>query len=101
MGMARLANGETLGCHCTAWQSASTSLILLTSSPYINRFLQPDSIIPDLSNPQSCNRYSFISGNPLNFVDPSGHDGITPAGNVITVNIALGLNIGPIFLAYY
>ena len=27
-------------------------------SPYINRFLQPDSIIPDLSNPQSWNRYS-------------------------------------------
>ncbi len=43
------------------------------NSPYINRFLQPDSIIPDLSNPQSWNRYSYVTNRPVNFNDPTGH----------------------------
>lgn len=42
-------------------------------SPYINRFLQPDTIIPDLSNPQSWNRYSYVTNRPINVNDPSGH----------------------------
>ena len=46
----------------------------LAVSPYINRFLQPDSIIPDLSNPQSWNRYSYVTNRPVNFSDPTGHD---------------------------
>lgn len=43
------------------------------NSPYINRFLQPDTVIPDLSNPQSWNRYSYVTNRPVNFNDPSGH----------------------------
>ena len=43
------------------------------SSPYINRFVQPDTIIPDLSNPQSWNRYSYVTNRPVNFNDPTGH----------------------------
>jgi hypothetical protein len=43
------------------------------NSPYINRFLSPDSIIPDLSNPQGWNRYSYVTNRPVNFNDPSGH----------------------------
>jgi hypothetical protein len=43
------------------------------SRSYINRFLQPDSIIPNLSNPQSWNRFSYVYNNPVNFIDPSGH----------------------------
>lgn len=42
-------------------------------SPYINHFLQPDTIIPDLSNPQSWNRYSYVQNNSLKFTDPTGH----------------------------
>jgi hypothetical protein len=41
--------------------------------PYINRFLQPDSIIPNLSNPQSLNRYSYVLNQPTRFSDPTGH----------------------------
>ena len=37
------------------------------------RFVQADSIIPDASDPQSYNRYSYVLNNPLKFVDPTGH----------------------------
>ncbi len=43
------------------------------SSPYINHFLQPDTLIPDPSNPQAWNRYSYVGNNPVNFNDPTGH----------------------------
>jgi RHS repeat-associated protein len=43
--------------------------------PYLNRFISPDTIIPDFENPQSLNRYSYVVNNPVRFVDPSGHQG--------------------------
>ena len=52
-----------------------------STSPYINRFLQPDTIIPDLSNPQSWNRYSYVTNRPVNFTDPSGHDSVCGSSN--------------------
>ena len=45
--------------------------------------MQPDSIIPDLSNPQSWNRYSYVTNRPVNFSDPTGHrldDGCSTVG---------------------
>jgi RHS repeat-associated protein len=42
-------------------------------SPYLNRWLSPDTIVPDLANPQSLNRYSYVRNNPLKYIDPSGH----------------------------
>ncbi|MEZ4589987.1 MAG: RHS repeat-associated core domain-containing protein [Chloroflexota bacterium] len=38
-----------------------------------NRWLSPDTIVPDPTNPQSFNRYSYVYNNPLIFIDPSGH----------------------------
>jgi len=41
---------------------------------YINRFLSPDPIIPDPTNPQSFNRYSYVLNQPTKYIDPSGHN---------------------------
>ncbi len=42
-------------------------------SPSLRQFTQPDSIIPDVYNPQDLNRYSYVRNNPYKYVDPSGH----------------------------
>ena len=41
--------------------------------PVTGRFISPDSMIPDVYNPQSLNRYSYCLNNPLIYDDPSGH----------------------------
>jgi len=42
--------------------------------PNTNRWLSPDSIIPDPTNPQSFNRYSYVLNQPTKYIDPSGHN---------------------------
>lgn len=42
-------------------------------SSYTNHFLQPDTLIPNPSNPQAWNRYSYVGNNPIRFNDPTGH----------------------------
>ena len=41
--------------------------------PELGRFIQADTDIPDLSNPQSYNRYSYCVNDPLRYTDPTGH----------------------------
>jgi RHS repeat-associated protein len=41
--------------------------------PEIGRWLSPDTIVPDPSNPQSLNRFGYVYNNPLKHIDPSGH----------------------------
>ncbi len=40
---------------------------------YLNHFTQPDSIVPDPSNSQDWDRYSYARNNPIRYTDPSGH----------------------------
>ena len=43
--------------------------------PVVGRFIQPDTIVPEPGNPQSLNRYTYVSNNPVKYTDPSGHWG--------------------------
>ncbi|MGH7953071.1 MAG: RHS repeat-associated core domain-containing protein, partial [Limisphaerales bacterium] len=47
--------------------------------PELGRFTQPDTTIPDSSNPQSYNRYTYCLNDPLRYNDPSGHVGTIAA----------------------
>ena len=47
-------------------------------SPYLNQFIQPDSIVPDPYQPWEWNRYPYARNNPVNFTDPSGLTPIDP-----------------------
>jgi RHS repeat-associated protein len=49
--------------------------------PYLNRWIQPDDIIPDPGNPIDFDRYAYVRNNPLKYVDPDGHTiNCPPAG---------------------
>ena len=54
---------------------AETGLTYMGARYYeakIARFLSPDPTVPDPSDSQSLNRYSYARNNPMNRVDPSG-----------------------------
>jgi RHS repeat-associated protein len=41
--------------------------------PVIGRFIQPDTVIPNLFDPQAYDRYAYARDNPFEYVDPNGH----------------------------
>jgi len=42
-------------------------------SSALGRFISADTIVPEPGNPQSLNRFSYALGNPLRYIDPTGH----------------------------
>jgi len=50
------------------------------SRSYLNRWAQPDTIIPDPTIPGDWDRYSYVRSNPVAYIDPSGHCGLTADG---------------------
>jgi RHS repeat-associated protein len=41
--------------------------------PGIGRFASADTIVPDPTNPQQFNRYTYVLNNPMVYTDPTGH----------------------------
>jgi RHS repeat-associated protein len=58
---ASLSGGDGLSYYNARWYDAK-----------LGRFLSADAIVPEPSNPQVFNRYSYIFNHPPGFVDPSG-----------------------------
>jgi RHS repeat-associated protein len=42
--------------------------------PALGQFVQADTVVPSMAHSQDFNRYSYVRGNPLVYVDPSGYD---------------------------
>lgn len=42
--------------------------------PMVGMFVSADSVVPDWTGPMSLNRYMYCRGNPVVYVDPSGHN---------------------------
>lgn len=41
--------------------------------PHLQRFIQPDTWLPNVYDPQQLNRYGYANNNPIKYVDPTGH----------------------------
>jgi RHS repeat-associated protein len=57
-------------------QDGASTLYYLSArfyNPMLGRFLSADTQIHNPSTPQALNRYTFAGGNPIRYVDPSGH----------------------------
>ncbi|MFO0701157.1 MAG: LamG-like jellyroll fold domain-containing protein [Nitrospira sp.] len=71
-------------------RDASTGLMYYHAryyDPRLGRFISPDSIVPNLRDPQDLNRYTYARNNPMLYTDPSGHCEILCA-------IGIGILIG-------
>jgi len=58
--------------------------------PYLNRFIQADSIVPSPGNPQSLNRYAYCYNNPLKHIDVDGHFPWIVGGGLVGMAVAYG-----------
>lgn len=63
-------------------------------SPYINRFLQPDTDVPASQGVQGLNRYAYVSNNPVRYTDPTGHFAIPVAIIIAAVVITKAIDYG-------
>jgi len=57
-----LPGGEGLSYYNARWYDAQ-----------LGRFVYADTLVPDPGDPQDLNRMAYVRGNPLRFVDPTGH----------------------------
>jgi len=57
-------------------EDEKTGLLYFGSRYYsseLRQFTQPDTIQPDIYDPQQLNKYSYARNNPLKYTDPTGH----------------------------
>ena len=59
-------------------------------SPELRRFVNADVLVGDIADSTSLNRYSYVNGDPVSYVDPTGYIG------VLTLML-IGAGIGALF----
>ncbi len=67
--------GESSYAYAGEWTD-TTGLQYLRAryvNPYLNQFIQLDSIMPEYKHPQSLNKYSYALNNPIRYTDPNGN----------------------------
>ena len=60
---------------------------------FSKHFIQPDSAIADVYNPQDLNRYSYTRNNPYKYTDPTGE---TPTIVTAAIGAGIGATIGAV-----
>jgi len=53
-------------------ETANDPTLFRMNNACLHRWLSPDRLAGDISNPQSLNRYAYVLNNPTNFIDPLG-----------------------------
>jgi RHS repeat-associated protein len=64
-------------------------------SPNLGRWLSPDPLGGDVTNPQSLNRYPYVMNNPTTLTDPLGLQGCPPGTTSIGTGQCAGQAVGP------
>jgi len=59
--------------------------------PYFRQFIQPDTHIKEIYNPQDLNRYAYVRNNPYKYNDPSGESPTLISG---AIGLGIGASIG-------
>ncbi len=60
----------------TGQRADATGLYFYNTRYYdseLGRFVSPDTVIPDASNPQAWNKYTYVLNDPLKYTDPTVH----------------------------
>lgn len=60
----------------------------------MGRFISADTFIPDPTDPQTFNRYTYANNNPVTFVDPTGNFAFLAFFIAAVINIATAAAIG-------
>jgi RHS repeat-associated protein len=58
--------------------------------PALGRWIQADSIVPNSTNPQDLNRYTYVRNNPLRYTDPTEHAVCTDVECTQVVHLVTG-----------
>ncbi len=77
-GQVRDHSGEILTDHTFTGQKSDSATGLQYYNaryydPNLGIFISPDTIVPDPGNVMDWNRYMYVRGNPMSYVDPTGH----------------------------